>query len=293
MDLNDLLKITIEKEWQIQKNIPVKIKQTLPIYGGDICDSFQMETDNGIFFLKSGKAGVPADIFEKEFNGLRILAKSNAIAVPQPLFFGKAGKQGFLIMEFIQKAPVRDDFWELFAANLASLHRRTHVYFGLKENNYIGMLLQDNKFQNKWTDFYAFQRLEPLMKRCIDDNLLPPASIKQSEKLYKKLPEIFPGEKPALIHGDLWGGNYLPGPDGNPVIFDPAAYFGNREMDLAMTRLFGGFDRRFYWHYQEVFPLEPGWEERIEICQLYYLLVHALLFGGGYVQKVRKILVGF
>lgn len=293
MALNNLLKITIEKEWQIQKNISVKIKQTFPVYGGDICNSYRLETDAGIFFLKSGKANAPEDLFEKEYNGLQLLAKSNTIAVPRPLLFGIAGNQPFLVMEFIQKAHAGTDFWEIFAEKLASLHRCSHAHFGLEENNYIGILPQKNNCQHSWSEFYAFQRLAPLIKRCLDDSLLPPETIKQGERLYQKIPEIFPEEKPALIHGDLWGGNYLPGPDGHPIIFDPAAYYGNREMDLAMTRLFGGFDRRFYWHYQEIFPLAPGWEERIEICQLYYLLVHAILFEGGYVQQVKKILAGF
>ncbi|MGH2645061.1 MAG: fructosamine kinase family protein [Chitinophagaceae bacterium] len=293
MALNDLLKINIEKEWQIQINIPVKIKQTFPINGGDICLSYRMETDRGTFFLKSGKANTPQDLFEKEFEGLQLLSKSNTIAVPRPLVYLKSGTSGFLVMEFIHKSHVKENFWEIFAEKLALLHQTGHSHFGLERDNYIGILPQVNNLQKNWTDFYAFQRLEPLIKRCVDDKMLPLETIGQSANLYKKLPEIFPDEKPALIHGDLWGGNFLPSADGNPFIFDPATYFGNREMDLAMTRLFGGFDRKFYWHYQEMFPLQPGWAERIEICQLYYLLVHAVLFGGGYVQRVRKILEGF
>ncbi len=293
MALNDLLKIAIENEWQKQKNDFVKIKQASPVSGGDICDSYRLGTTNGIFFLKTGKVNAPKDLFEKEFNGLELLTEAKAISIPQPLFYGNTGTQGFLVMEFIQRSPVQINFWESFAEKLATLHQSSHTHFGLREDNYIGILPQQNNIVDNWPDFYAFQRLEPLIKQCADSRSLSPENIRQSEKLYKRLPEIFPVEKPSLIHGDLWGGNYLPGTHGMPFVFDPAAYFGNREMDLAMTRLFGGFDRKFYWHYHTIFPLAPGWEERVEICQLYYLLVHAVLFGGGYLQQVRKILTAF
>jgi fructosamine-3-kinase len=170
------------------------------------------------------------------------------------------------------------------------MHHCSHAYFGLEQNNFIGSLPQSNQPQNSWAAFYASERLQPLLKKCMDRGLLSNGMMKYSEHLMAKLPDIFPEEKPALLHGDLWGGNYLPGPGGVPYVFDPAVYYGNREMDLAMTRLFGGFDRKFYWHYEEYFPLAPGWQERISVCQLYPLLVHALLFGGGYVQQVRNTL---
>jgi fructosamine-3-kinase len=116
------------------------------------------------------------------------------------------------------------------------------------------------------------------------------SELSQFERLYHKLPGLFPKEKPRLVHGDLWSGNYLIDQDSNPVLIDPAAYFGHREVDIAMTRLFGGFDEAFYKSYNEVFPLETGWKDRIDLYNLYPLLIHVNLFGSGYVQQVKRII---
>jgi fructosamine-3-kinase len=138
--------------------------------------------------------------------------------------------------------------------------------------------------------FFAFNRLMPLVKQAYDRCVLEKATVKQLEKLCKRLPAIFPEEPPALLHGDLWSGNYMVGPDGKPCIYDPAVYYGHREMDLAMTRLFGGFDTRFYYAYEHIHPLAKGWQQRIGICQLYPMLVHALLFGGSYADSIKGVL---
>jgi fructosamine-3-kinase len=232
------------------------------------------------------------DLFEREYNGLNLLKEKEkeTIKVPKPFFYGQTAEYHFLVIEFIEKSAADPSFWEIFARGIAEMHRHSQDRFGLKEDNYIGPLPQPNRWHTKWADFYASQRLEPMIRKCINESILEKEIAKNTDRLYARLPEIFPEEKPALVHGDLWGGNYLPGPSGQPYIFDPAVYYGHREMDLAMARLFGGFDRRFYWHYEEYFPLAPGWQERIPLCQLYPLLVHSLLFGGGYVQQVRYLL---
>jgi fructosamine-3-kinase len=267
--------------------------QARRINGGDISNSFQLISNAGDFFLKYSEDTSRKDFYKKEYHGLMRLINSKTLSVPQPLFYGSTTNESFLVTAFIQKTSPQQNFWRIFAEKLAALHRCTYTHFGLEEDNYIGSLPQHNQLKEKWADFYAYCRLEPFVKRCVDQQLLPPAIIKYSEHLYSRLPEIFPEERPALLHGDLWGGNYLSGPGGVPFVFDPAVYYGSREMDLAMTRLFGGFDRRFYWYYEDYFPLAQGWQERISVCQLYPLLVHALLFGGGYIQQVRKILSDF
>lgn len=293
MVLNEVLKKAIEKQFRQNSGKEIIIKNIYAVTGGDTSTSYRLECNGDSFFLKCMESHSYPDIFEKELAGLQLLADSKSIAIPKPLFIGKTADTVYLVAEFIAKQPPEDDFWEIFAEKMATLHQQTAPQFGLDTDNYIGTLPQSNKQHTSWTEFYGRERIEPLVRKCIDQQLLDKAISSSCETLCKKLPEIFPVELPALVHGDLWGGNYLAGPGGQPYIFDPAVYYGNREMDLAMTRLFGGFDRRFYWHYEEIYPLAHGWQERISLCQLYPLLVHAVLFGGGYVQRVKNILSAY
>lgn len=289
MQIDKQLKNIIESKLKKSTGNDICINDSSPIHGGDTHPTFRLETNKGAFVLKTAK-DIPSDLFEKEFNGLELLLKQKAIGVAKPLFYGKEGSRCFLAMKYIAKASADSDFWERFAKGLSRLHRCTQSAFGLETPNYIGALSQPNNSHDNWPDFYVSQRLQPLIRKCIDKKLLEKNFEDKAMLLYKHITDVFPDEPPALLHGDLWGGNYLCGPGGKPYLFDPAVYYGHREMDLAMTRLFGGFDRRFYWHYDEYFPLSPGWQKRIPLCQLYPLLVHSLLFGGGYIQQVRRIL---
>jgi fructosamine-3-kinase len=141
--------------------------------------------------------------------------------------------------------------------------------------------------------FYAFNRLLPLIRLAYDQQIVEKSMVQQVEALCKQLPQLFPVEPPALLHGDLWSGNFMVGSNGRACVYDPAVYYGHREMDLAMTRLFGGFDTRFYYAYQAVYPLQPEWQQRIGICQLYPLLVHLVLFGGNYYGSIKEILQSY
>lgn len=290
MALNEELKRELENQLQNYAGHPVQIEKASQVYGGDIHLCYHLACGKDHFFLKLNKNKAYPDLFEKEYNGLNLIKEKKTIDIPKPIFYGQKDVCYFLVMEFIQKSAANPSFWEDFAHGIADMHRCSAKHFGLDENNYIGPLPQSNTWHATWADFYASQRLEPLIRKCIDESILEKKIAKNAERLYVRLPELFSDEKPSLIHGDLWGGNYLSGLGGRPYIFDPAVYYGHREMDLAMTRLFGGFDRRFYWQYEEYFPLSPGWQERIPLCQLYPLLVHSLLFGGGYVQQVRYLL---
>lgn len=289
MSIAPSLKQEIEKEIQKSTRKQAEIIHTESVHGGDIHAAFKVITKENTYFLKTSE-GIPPHLFKKEFNGLQLLKKKNVIAIPKPIAYGTAGKHEFLLLEFIEKKSADSHFWETFAKKIAALHQCTAETFGFQEDNYIGPLPQPNSPYARWSDFYISQRLQPLIRKCIDQNLLEKTFIDKAMQLYNNIPDIFPEEKPALLHGDLWGGNYLCGPDAQPYLFDPAVYYGHREIDLAMTRLFGGFDRRFYWNYNDHFPLAPEWQKRIRLCQLYPLLVHSLLFGGGYVQQVRSII---
>jgi fructosamine-3-kinase len=194
-----------------------------------------------------------------------------------------------LVTEFIQKGNPSKNFWQAFAQKLADLHKHSNPQFGLSTNNYIGSLYQQNNFCNSWSEFYATQKILPLVQLAFNQNKLSKPDLRLAENLCKHLYNLFPQEKPALIHGDLWSGNFMSDENGMPVIYDPAVYYGNREMDIAMSLLFGGFDKTFYDFYNEEFPLRKNWKERVQLCQLYPLLVHLNLFGGSYYNSVMNV----
>ena len=178
-------------------------------------------------------------------------------------------------------------------ARLAALHRCSKDFFGLDHNNYIGSLRQFNHQQTSWVNFFIEQRLNVQLKLAIDSGMMDSKWLNEFESLYAKLPAMLPEEKPSLLHGDLWGGNLITDEKGEPCLIDPAVYFGSREADLAMTKLFGGFDDEFYTSYQHTFPLQPGYDKRFDIYNLYPLLVHVNLFGGSYKSAVANILKAF
>ena len=154
-------------------------------------------------------------------------------------------------------------------------------------------MYQQNNSHTNWTDFFIQERLQIQIKLARDHHQIESTTISKFEKLYHRLDDIFPKEQPALLHGDLWSGNFMVDEKGAPVIMDPAVYYGHREMDIAMTKLFGGFDNQFYDAYNAHFQLEKGWKSRIDICNLYPLLVHVNLFGGSYLQQVKNIITKF
>jgi fructosamine-3-kinase len=273
-----------------QSGVKIHINYAEKIPGGDINETYKLSTSDGLLFLKMNDAGIYPDMFLREQNGLNILRDTNVLSVPRPLATGTIGTKTFLVTEFMEKGGANPDFWENFGANLARMHRQTQTYYGFPETNYIGTLKQYNTPYSSWPVFYAFNRLQPLTRAAYDQQVLDKSMVVQMEHLWKQLPNIFPDEQPSLQHGDLWSGNFMVGKDGKACVYDPAVYYGHREMDLAMTRLFGGFDTRFYFSYQTMYPLAEDWQSRIGICQLYPLMVHLLLFGGSYYNTVKEIL---
>lgn len=252
-----------------------------------------METTRGKFFLKMNTGADAGRMFATEAKGLQLLAKNGGLCVPKVIGLGQNGGHAFLLLEYLETGYRPPGFWKKFGAALAALHRATAPEFGLDHDNFIGSLTQSNTFHDTWTVFFINERLRPQVELALDAHQLTSADAQNFERLYKKLPDICPAEPPALIHGDLWSGNFMCNADGDPVLVDPAVSYAHREMDLAMSRLFGGFDRQFYRSYEEAWPLSPGFEQRLPVYQLYYLLVHVNLFGGGYAGSVRSILQQF
>lgn len=269
---------------------PVQVRDARPVAGGSINDAFRLLTNAGDYFVKTNDAGRFPSPFISEERGLGILRQASVFRVPEVLAQGEVEGTTFLLMEFIPQEEEDGDFQARFGRALARLHRNTNSSFGLINDNYIGLLPQVNTPHKDWVEFLVQCRLEPLVKMARDNGRIHPGDTIRLERLYAKLPALFPPEMPALLHGDLWKHNYLASANGEPVLIDPAVYYGHREMDLAMTKLFGGFDREFYGAYNNEEPLVPGWEERVDLCNLYPLLVHLNMFGGSYADRVGSVL---
>ena len=258
--------------------------------GGDINQCYLLETSRGRFFMKVNASLFGLDFFEKEARGLVILANAGAIRVPRPLYDGKFHQQVYLVMEYLEKGNPSPTFWQDFGSAIASLHKNTEEKFGLTFQNFIGRIHQQNNPHDTWCAFYKNERILFLVEKAQKRKLLTPEEVTLAENICDKFGGIIPEEKPALLHGDLWNGNFIVQDNGLPAVFDPAVYFGHREMDLAMAQLFGGFDPVFFEAYNASSPLQPGWQKRTDIFQLYPLLVHLLLFGGQYHSQVVGIL---
>ena len=253
------------------------------VSGGCINNTTKIITNYGNFFLK-WNINAPEKMFETEAEDLEILRKSKTIYIPQIIAYDHK----FLMMEFLEKEPQSNILWEEFGRDLSELHKVSNINFGLNHNNFIGSLPQENKQQIKWSDFFINQRIIPQLSMGDFSSDL----IKDFDKLFLIIDTLFNDEPPSLLHGDLWHGNFIFLKNKSALI-DPAVYFGSREMDIAMTKLFGGFNNQFYSAYNENYPLSQGWQERVDICNLYPLLVHVNLFGGGYCSQVKTILNRF
>nr|NQU93066.1 fructosamine kinase family protein [Bacteroidota bacterium] len=271
----------------------VEIISASPVSGGSINDAFRIKTSLGQFFVKYNDASRYPEMFEKESRGLQLLRDSNSISIPDILTAGEAGSYAFLLLEFIEPAREADHFWQNFGKNLAAMHSHKAEKFGLDHDNYMGSLYQYNNFHDNWTEFFIVERLERQVKMAREDGSIGRVDITGFERLYKRLDEIFPSSEPSLIHGDLWSGNFMTDRQGNACLIDPAVYYGHPEIDIAMSTLFGGFNQKFYDAYNNHNPLEKGWEIRLDIYNLYPLMVHVNLFGGGYLGSVQKIVRKF
>ncbi len=264
-----------------------------PVGGGCINQTFKAVTGNGNYFVKLNDAAAYPGMFEAEAYGLDILRKAKALSIPAVITSGEALGKSFLVLEWIESGKRQKNFFEDFGTRLALLHSQNESLYGLDKNNYIGSLVQINTPSESFIEFFITHRLVAQLTLAVDHGKLPAGIHKSFERLYAKLPEIIPAEKPSLLHGDLWNGNFMTGADGYACLMDPAVYYGHREADLAMTLLFGGFDNDFYESYHRHFPLESDWRNRVEIFNLYPLLVHVNLFGGGYAREVTEIIKRF
>lgn len=266
----------------------------VPLYGGSINQVYLVRNGTQKIVVKCNRnPGLPG-LFEAEKDGLKTLADNSDFLIPKFTEAYALGNLQLLSMEYIESAEQETSaFWESFGLHLANLHRVSNSFFGYDSDNYFASLVQDNQPSAHWVDFLILRRLEPLVRLNVDEGRISKLTIRSIEGLYKQLDSIFPPEPPALLHGDLWSGNFIRSKTGIPALIDPAVYFGHREMEMAMTLLFGGFNEAFYRVYEESFPLEKDWRKRAGIAQLYPLLFHAYKFGGNYIAEVKKVVADF
>ncbi|MBL7741162.1 MAG: fructosamine kinase family protein [Chitinophagaceae bacterium] len=265
-----------------------------PVGGGSINDCYKATVNNQQkYFLKLNSAAAFPELFEKERNGLAFLTAQDCLGIPSVICCENTGDKQLLLLDWIESGARNDRFWETFGEQLAHLHYVSSDHFGFTEDNYMGSLPQINTPVKNWSDFFIHYRLAPQIELARSRRLLDNNQIMAFESLFTKLPSLFNIEKPSLLHGDLWSGNFMCDEKSQPVLIDPAVYFGHRSMDLGMTTLFGGFDKTFYDAYHYHFPFPDNYREQWELCNLYPLLIHLNLFGTGYLHDITATLRKF
>jgi protein-ribulosamine 3-kinase len=286
--------MTLNKEIKnkLESTLGEKIISHNSVSGGCINDARIITTETSKNYFVKINFNLPDDMFMKESNGLKEIKKANSIRVPEVYFVFK----DFIILEAIDNTVRIKNFSEDFGRRFASMHKFYGSSFGFYEDNYIGSNPQKNipdyQEKNNWINFYFNKRLYFQFSLAEQNGYVTEELQKLFLKLENKIYTILGSdlEKPSLLHGDLWGGNYIVDEKGEACLIDPAVYYGNREADLAMTKLFGGFDQRFYRAYQECFPLADGLEYRENIYKLYHVLNHLNLFGMGYYRQAIELI---
>ena len=296
----------LETEIENSTGEDAKIVSTQSVGGGCINVAEIVELESGDkYFVKSNS---DFDLFSEESVGLKTIQSTNTIKTPRVIAEGKTNSGNrFLILEAIESGNPKKSFMEDFGRSLALMHHpestcRVHEHFdfpkcgfGFWSDNHIGSTNQCNDWSENWTDFFGEQRIGFQVRLATENGLATKQLSQGCDKLIGRLGELIGtvDESPALIHGDLWSGNFMVSDAGEPVLVDPAVYFGSRESEFGMIKLFGGFNQRFYDAYNEACPLKSGWDERAEIYQLYHLLNHLNLFGVSYLPGCLEIIRKF
>ena len=267
---------------------PFGIEKSHPVSGGCINQGYAISGNGLIYFVKINQANQEA-MFAAEALGLKQIHATKTIRVPEPICWGIADKSSYLVLEWLEFGGGNSQSWENMGQNLARLHQVSlSDRFGWHCNNTIGSTPQINTVSNSWADFFAHQRIGYQLRLAKERG----GNFPDEDQVIPAISEILSQHQPhpSLVHGDLWSGNAAITVDGEPVILDPATYWGDREVDLAMTELFGGFPAAFYRGYNDVFPLDAGYQQRKTLYNLYHILNHFNLFGGGYASQANRML---
>ncbi len=271
---------------------PFAAQNPRPISGGDINAAYLLEDNGQAFFVKLNAAS-QLPMFEAEHQALLEMKAGNTLQVPAPLCCGVAGSRAFIAMAYTAFGAAHSNSPALLGKQLADMHRITADHFGWHRDNTIGTTPQRNDQNDNWLDFWRDQRIGPQLQLLAEGGYQGRIQ-SLGQQLLAALPLLLNGHQPpaSMLHGDLWSGNYAFNRQGEPLIFDPALYYGDRETDLAMTELFGGFSPGFYDAYQAAYPLDEGYQQRKNLYNLYHILNHGNLFGGGYIRQAEQVIEG-
>jgi len=270
---------------------PLGATRRVALSGGCIHRAYRISDHGGRHYFVKLNRGDGAAMFAAEMAGLRELEQAHGPRVPRPLATGVAGGVAFLALAYLDLSPGDDRSAARLGAELARLHHRTRRRFGWDRDNTIGATPQSNACCDEWTEFWRTRRLAPQFAWA-EQRAGGAFPRTRCDRLLDSIGDFFAGYEPvaSLVHGDLWCGNQACDAHGHPVIFDPAVYFGDRETDIAMSELFGGFPERFYAAYDDAWPLDPGYRVRRRLYNLYHVLNHYNLFGGGYLAQARSMI---
>jgi protein-ribulosamine 3-kinase len=272
------------------EGISFAVEKIAPIGGGCINRAYRVEGSGRRFFVKLNNASAAA-MFEAEAAGLREILATRTLSAPAPLCWGKNSAEAWLVLEYLEMNHTGRSDAAAFGRGLAAMHRFSSQEFGWVRDNTIGSTPQINKFTSNWVRFWRECRLHYQLQLAKANGYAGRLQ-NQGEQLMEQLDLFFPGSQPvpSLLHGDLWAGNYSFDASARPVVFDPAVYYGDRETDIAMTELFGGFPGAFYAAYHEAYPLAPEYETRKTLYNLYHILNHLNLFGGAYLRQAEQMM---
>jgi fructosamine-3-kinase len=274
---------------------PIRVVDVCAVGGGCVSDAYRVavsgESGEHALFVKSNTPAFESN-FQCEYEGFTELARIDAIRVPKHVVIGFAAGKSWLVSEWVETGPHRDDFFAKLGLQLARLHRDSRGHeIGWHQDNYLGGSKQINAPRGSWPDFFASQRIEYQLRLAVDQGNCDSTLRRDCSQIVRKMADLLDGraDESSLLHGDLWSGNYLCDNAGQPVVIDPAAYRGCREAEFGMLRLFGSCPASFYSAYQNAWPMPNGWERRVEIYELYHLLNHLNLFGTGYLPNCKSM----
>jgi protein-ribulosamine 3-kinase len=260
-----------------------------PVSGGCINQGARLTTTHGQTLFLKHNPDAPAGMFEREREGLEALTVVGGPRLPQAHLAGA----DFLLLEDLDPAPPAHGYWPDFGRQMAALHQHTGESFGFQHDNFIGSSPQPNPWTEDGYTFFGEHRLRYQARLARHKRWLDDRDLTAVDHIIRRLPDLVPEQPASLIHGDLWSGNAVCGPAGEPALIDPAAHYGWAEAELGMTQLFGGFPSEFYQAYEEVRPLVQGWHERLALYNLYHLLNHLNLFGANYLDQVHLVLTRY
>ncbi len=281
---------SISEQIELATGRTFKIVSAQALAGGDINSAYRIQGHDESFFIKLNRSGL-LPMFEAEYSGLEEIASTHTVSVPAPVVYGKTAEHSFLVLENLEFGSSNKASCRQLGQQLAVMHQQSRSYFGWYRDNTIGSTMQLNSQCDDWTAFWREQRLGFQLKLAQRNGYGGRLQL-IGERLCSDLGNLFEHyqPQPSLLHGDLWAGNSAVDKQGHPVIFDPACYYGDREADLAMTELFGGYSQDFYAAYQDVWPLDQDYKIRKTLYNLYHILNHLNLFGGGYLRQAESMI---